>query len=116
MPTRPPLHRPLASRSKRERDKAHDARRTAEQPWRKWYWTARWRKIAKAHLASSPLCVECQKSGRVTAASVCDHVVPHRGDETLFWQGQRQSLCASCHNGAKKRQEAQGLMPGVDSL
>ena len=45
-----------------------------------------------------------------------DHVVPHRGDMTLFWDvANWQSLCATHHNATKKRQESRGTMPGVDA-
>jgi hypothetical protein len=42
---------------------------------------------------------------RITAATVCDHVHPHRGDEVLFFSGPFQSLCETCHNSAKQREE-----------
>ena len=47
----------------------------------------------------------CAKQGHVTPATHCDHVVKHNGDPALFWEGERQSLCASCHNSAKQREE-----------
>lgn len=42
---------------------------------------------------------QCHAEGRVTVATVVDHVVPHRSDTTLFWDehGNWQSLCAACH-------------------
>ena len=45
-----------------------------------------------------PLCRLCLEAGRVTLATVADHVVPHRGDFTAFRLGQLRSLCADCHN------------------
>jgi len=45
--------------------------------------------------AAVPLCLE---AGRVTPASVADHVTPHRGDYTAFRLGALRSLCAACHN------------------
>jgi HNH endonuclease len=68
------------------------------------YCSRRWRKIAAEQLAAEPLCAECHKQGKVTAATVCDHVVPHRGNDEAFWYGERQSLCASCH-GTKSASE-----------
>lgn len=66
----------------------------------------RWRRARRLHLAEHPLCVECQRAGRVTAAEHVDHVVPHRGDATRFWDpGNWQSLCAACH----RRKTAAGL-------
>jgi 5-methylcytosine-specific restriction protein A len=41
----------------------------------------------------------------VTAANVCDHITPHRGDEAMFWSGPFQSLCVAHHNGRKQREE-----------
>lgn len=67
---------------------------------------ARWRKARLAFLAAHPLCAECERAGRVTPARVVDHVVPHRGDQRLFWdEGNWQALCDhtspfDCH-GAK---------------
>lgn len=45
-----------------------------------------------------PLCRLCLEAGRVTPASVCDHLVPHKGDFTAFRLGALRSLCADCHN------------------
>lgn len=48
-------------------------------------------------LRDHPLCVECEKAGRVTAATVPDHVVP-------LWKGgpdteaNLQALCQPCHD------------------
>ena len=38
------------------------------------------------------------EGGRVTPATVADHVTPHRGDFTTFKLGELRSLCADCHN------------------
>nr|WP_281411231.1 HNH endonuclease [Rhizobium sp. BK316] len=50
--------------------------------------------------------------GRISLRSgtmVCDHVEPHRGDETLFWDPENlQTLCADpCHNRHKQMLEGQ---------
>jgi 5-methylcytosine-specific restriction enzyme A len=55
---------------------------------------ARWRAARAVYLDSHPLCVECQRHGRLTPARVVDHVVPHRGDQQLFWdESNWQALC-----------------------
>lgn len=77
----------------------------ANEAYRSWYGTQRWRKLAKAHLAGEPLCRMCLKADVVTAASVCDHVHPHRGEERHFWAGPFQSLCTSCHSRTKQASE-----------
>ena len=85
-------------------------RRSAEaRSYRHWYWTAQWRAIAKAQLRDEPLCRYCAKAGKVTPATVCDHVVPHKGDIGLFWNIENlQSLCSQHHNGSKAMEEARG--------
>ena len=65
----------------------------------------RWKAARARYLRAHPLCVPCETLGRTTAADTVDHVIPHRGDEALFWDGALQSLCKACHDGAKQRQE-----------
>ena len=72
----------------------------------KWYTTPRWRSIRSQQLSAEPLCAYCVKAGRVTQATVCDHVEPHRGDELKFWGEPFQSLCQTCHSSTKQREEA----------
>lgn len=46
-----------------------------------------------------PLCVQCAKQGKYVRATVVDHIIPHRGDQKLFWdQNNWQALCKSCHD------------------
>lgn len=60
---------------------------------------ARWRRERERFLRSNPLCVHCRSEGRLVPATVVDHIVPHRGDEKLFWDRENwQSLCKRCHD------------------
>ncbi len=63
-------------------------------------YTYKWRKARRRFLRANPLCVLCHREGKVTAANVVDHITPHRGDMTLFWDenGNWQALCERCHN------------------
>jgi len=47
----------------------------------------------------APVMSQCFDEGRPTLADVVDHVVPHKGDQSLFWDelGNWQSLCSTCH-------------------
>lgn len=68
----------------------------------------RWQKARRAFLINNPLCRYCQEVDRVTAATVVDHVTPHRGDMNLFWdESNWQPLCAPCHSGRKQREESE---------
>ena len=60
---------------------------------------ARWQKARAAYLKRRPLCAECQKNGALTPATVVDHIIPHRGDRSLFWDERNwQPLCKGCHD------------------
>lgn len=78
-----------------------------------WYTHSRWRTLRKSVLARNPCCVFCAKQGKITLATICDHVIPHKGDRVLFWRGPFQSLCETCHNSTKRIQEGGKLPPRV---
>jgi 5-methylcytosine-specific restriction endonuclease McrA len=83
-----------------------DRRSPEAQAYRHWYWTARWRRTAKRFLREHPLCCYCEQEGRVTAATVVDHKIPHRGNIALFWdEANWQPMCRPHHDGAKAREE-----------
>ena len=64
----------------------------------------RWRKARARHLARHPLCVQCEAIGRVEAATELDHIIPHRGDKTLFWDQQNwQGLCGKHHDEKSRK-------------
>ena len=66
-------------------------------------YNSRWNKVRIRYLKLYPLCVYCQREGRLTKATVVDHISPHRGDQELFWnQSNWQSLCKSCHDRKTK--------------
>ncbi len=76
---------------------------------------SRWRKFREAFLAANPLCVICAKVGVTSAATVVDHIEPHRGDMELFWRaGNHQAACAKCHNSIKQKMEKSGVEIGCD--
>lgn len=60
---------------------------------------ARWRRARKLFLAEHPLCIECEATGRVEAATVVDHRIPHKGDQVRFWDVSNwQPLCQPHHD------------------
>ncbi|MEY4427219.1 MAG: hypothetical protein RL535_1517 [Pseudomonadota bacterium] len=53
----------------------------------------------------------CAELGQVTAASVVDHIKPHRGDMSLFADPSNlQSLCKQCHDSRKQAVERGGVV------
>lgn len=70
---------------------------------------SRWRKAREIFLRSNPLCVMCEVEGRAEAATVVDHITPHKGDQALFWdQSNWQPLCKLHHDSDKKVLEQSG--------
>lgn len=81
------------------------ARPSARQSLYNW----RWQKARDAYLRFHPLCVMCQKSGIIKQPDVVDHIIPHHGDLTLFWDRNNwQPLCKDHHNIDKQRLEKGG--------
>lgn len=90
----------------------------------------RWQQARADHLRSNSLCVFCRREGLIVAATLVDHVIPHRlreamssGDaiqiknaQKLFWDRSNwQSLCDNCHSSKKQRLEKSGRIVGCDS-
>ena len=69
-------------------------------------YTARWRRAREWFLKQNPLCVECQKRGKLTPATVVDHIIPHKGDMESFWNVNNwQALCKPCHDRKTARED-----------
>jgi 5-methylcytosine-specific restriction protein A len=59
----------------------------------------KWQQARKGYLAKHPLCAQCEREGRVVAATDLDHIKPHKRDMVLFWDRSNwQGLCKSCHS------------------
>lgn len=81
---------------KRIEAKALDARRGSSSERGYSY---KWQQAREGFLRAHPLCVRHQARGEVVAATVVDHITPHKGDKTLFWQRANwQPLCKQCHD------------------
>lgn len=103
MPRAPPTFRPPWLPQRREQARAHDLRRGSA---RERGYDSRWEK-ARAHwLKLHPLCVCCAAQGVTHAAAVLDHVMPHKGDQALFWDSANwQGLCEWCDKNVKRAVE-----------
>ena len=68
------------------------------------YNSHKWRTDRRHHLDQFPLCLHCQASGIVKAATVSDHVVPvNQGGDVWDWSN-RQPLCKQHHNQKSGRE------------
>ncbi len=62
-------------------------------------YSSAWQRARYHFLMAHPLCAQCGRDGRLTAATVVDHIEPHKGDKQLFWQRANwQPLCKPCHD------------------
>jgi hypothetical protein len=107
MPSKPPS----ATGTRQHHRRAADRRRLERLPYRKLYGTGRWKRTAQHQLMIEPLCANCLKAGRITPATVCDHVDPEsKRTEEGFFTGPFQSLCDQepwrCHSRVKQMEEA----------
>lgn len=77
---------------------------------------SRWQRERRSYLRQYPLCKFCEEAGRFVPSECVDHVVPHRGDWTLFWDVTNwQALCKPCHDKLKATAERGiGIVPGCD--
>lgn len=79
------------------------------------YKSKQWYRLRWYQLEQQPTCTLCKQLGRTTAATVVDHIKPHRGDLELFYDPSNlQALCAPCHDRHKQRQEKTGYLRGND--
>jgi 5-methylcytosine-specific restriction enzyme A len=111
MPSRPRVFRSAHSQLEPTVDEARGTSRERG-------YSAQWDKAAKLYRRSHPLCIGCEALGRVMVAEVVDHVIPHKGDQGLFWdQSNWQSSCDAHHVQIKPRLEklfAQGRITRSD--
>ena len=61
-----------------------------------------WLKLRAAQLRREPLCVDCNKQGKVTPANTVDHI---DGNSWNNLQSNLQSMCTSCHTIKTNRED-----------
>ena len=80
------------------------------------YKTASWQRLRLEQLRCEPLCRYCGQMGLVVAATVVDHVRPHRGNRELaFDPNNLQSLCKPCHDRFATLKDRGQAVPGCDA-
>ena len=68
----------------------------------------KWKEAKARFLANHPLCAQCRMDGLVRGADTVDHVTPHKGDESLFWdEANWQALCKRCHDRKTGRESSE---------
>lgn len=104
MPVRPATMKPSMLRTARSR--------VAVEP-RKLSTTERgydgtWRKLRALFIAEHPLCVECEREGRIVPATQVDHIMALSTHPQLRLEWDNlQSLCTTHHGRKTVREQAQ---------
>lgn len=84
------------------------------------------------HLAEHPLCERCLRRGIVNDGTkrrdgsfepnrkrhylVANHVVPHKGDERLFFEGELETLCPDDHDIVAQQEERGRVVEDINPL
>lgn len=78
-------------------------------------YNSRWQRARETFIRNHPLCADHLQRGQYVEATIVDHIVPHRGDQKLFWDTSNwQALCKRCHDAHKQRLEKSGVQIGCD--
>ncbi len=105
VPNSPQVHRSAThAREQAARRQAYEQRRGT--PTQRGY-TSRWVRQSEAFRREHPICEcpECTASGIITPSEVVDHIIPHKGDQRLFWDRDNwQALAKSCHDRKTARE------------
>ncbi len=65
----------------------------------------RWLKASKLFRAGK-VCVMCEAKGIAKLSECTDHIIPHKGDDGLFWdESNWQPLCISCNTSKASSEE-----------
>lgn len=89
-------HQLIADKKKEEHKKMlfKGTQRTSSKPYHQLYNCKKWRVIRSNFLKVHCVCIIC--GGKATIA---DHIIPHKGDERLFYnENNLQPMCWRCHS------------------
>lgn len=107
-----------------------DDRSVEASAYRRLYKTARWQRTRASQLRDHPLCARCLAKGIVNDGSltmdgarqtvarrrhlVVHHVVPHKGDEALFFGGPFETVCPDHHDIVIQQEERGRVFEEID--
>lgn len=84
-------------KSKADRRRDCERQRRARSEGKRYYDTARWKRLRRMVLARDPLCVVCLGFGRTEPATFVDHKTPLAAGGTNSPEN-LQGMCQSCHS------------------
>jgi hypothetical protein len=124
MASKPKSFRVAGRPDAQERERQYDRERNAQRPWRKWYFSNRWKKARATFLAEpeNQFCRRCEAAGLLNPGTmrpdgtlqtdpkrmhlVVHHTVRHRGDPVLFWDADLwEPICPDHHDSDAQAEE-----------
>jgi len=72
---------------------------------KRFYNSREWKLLRRQKLAKDPLCEQCKREGRLTPATVVDHIVPMKEGGACLDIKNLQSLCKRCHDSKTARED-----------
>ena len=96
---------------------AKSAMPSKQSKWHHLYNTSRWRALRRWFLSQpdNMFCRIHRDNNQWVIATIPDHIIPHKGNEELFWDvNNLQPLCKTCHDSRKKLQEYHGYSQACD--
>ena len=72
-------------------------KRMRSRPAYEFYHSTEWKHKRRNFLIEHPFCEECYRNGRLTKATLVDHIVPISQGGSLLDDNNLQALCSSCH-------------------
>lgn len=89
----------MATKAKRLKARNHRTYERSRESSSKRGYSYKWASARKGFLKRHPLCLHCQREGMLVPATEVDHIIPHRGNQELFWDSDNwQPLCKSHHS------------------
>ena len=83
-----------------------ESKKKIKKDYSGWYGLSQWKILRLCTLQENPFCIECNHQARIVRANIVDHIKPHRGDWSTFWdKANLQCLCKSCHDRKTSKED-----------
>lgn len=100
MPSMPSTFRAANAPTRSEAVSEYDRRRGSA---RERGYSSKWDKASLGFLRRNRVCVACEQAGVLQASEVTDHIVPHKGCKSLFWDRNNWQACCRWHHDVVKQ-------------
>jgi 5-methylcytosine-specific restriction endonuclease McrA len=119
MPKMPPTHKPARPKARTHRPAGGG---TTTERWHsdaayrersKFYSSQRWQRVRAAVLRGNPLCGWCGLEGRMTPATIVDHIVDLADGGAQTDYANLRALCWGCHSRLTRMKQNGQSLPAI---